>query len=138
MRHIIVATHGKFAEGILDSVRLIMGEHKEVQPFCAFVEQGVNLNDQVDALLSSIPETDEILVAADLMGGSVCNEFIRRLDRPGLHIVAGLNLAMLLEMIANVDLPIDDVIRSAVELSRESIVFCNPLAVGTPVECDSF
>ena len=40
MRHIIVATHGKFAEGILDSVRLIMGEHKEVQPFCAFVEQG--------------------------------------------------------------------------------------------------
>ena len=29
MRHIIVATHGKFAEGILDSVRLIMGEHKE-------------------------------------------------------------------------------------------------------------
>ena len=137
MRHIIVATHGKFAEGILDSVRLIMGEHKEVQPFCAFVEQGVNLNDQVDALLSSIPETDEILVAADLMG-SVCNEFIRRLDRPGLHIVAGLNLAMLLEMIANVDLPIDDVIRSAVELSRESIVYCNPLAVGTPVECGSF
>lgn len=66
------------------------------------------------------------------MGGSVCNEFIRRLDRPGLHIVAGLNLAMLLEMIANVDLPIDDVIRSAVELSRESIVYCNPLAVGTP------
>jgi len=115
-----------------------MGEHKEVQPFCAFVEQGVNLNDQVDALLSSIPETDEILVAADLMGGSVCNEFIRRLDRPGLHIVAGLNLAMLLEMIANVDLPIDDVIRSAVELSRESIVYCNPLAVGTPVECGSF
>ena len=138
MRHIIVATHGKFAEGILDSVRLIMGEHKEVQPFCAFVDQGVNLNEQVDALLSSIPETDEILVAADLMGGSVCNEFIRRLDRPGLHIVAGLNLAMLLEMIANVDLPIDDVIRSAVELSRESIVYCNPLAVGTPVECGSF
>ena len=138
MRHIIVATHGKFAEGILDSVRLIMGEHKEVQPFCAFVEQGVNLNDQVDALLSSIPETDEILVAADLMGGSVCNEFIRRLDRPGLHIVAGLTLALLLEMIANVDLPIDDVIRSAVELSRESIVYCNPLAVGTPVECGSF
>ena len=138
MRHIIVATHGKFAEGILDSVRLIMGEHKEVQPFCALGEQGVNLNDQVDALLSSIPETDEILVAADLMGGSVCNEFIRRLDRPGLHIVAGLNLAMLLEMIANVDLPIDDVIRSAVELSRESIVYCNPLAVGTPVECGSF
>ena len=138
MRHIIVATHGKFAEGILDSVRLIMGEHKEGQPFCAFVEQGVNLNDQVDALLSSIPETDEILVAADLMGGSVCNEFIRRRDRPGLHSVAGLNLAMLLEMIANVDLPIDDVIRSAVELSRESIVYCNPLAVGTPVECGSF
>ena len=138
MRHIIGATHGKFAEGIRDSVRLIMGEHKEVQPFCAFVEQGVNLNDQGDALLSSIPETDEILVAADLMGGSVCNEFIRRLDRPGLHIVAGLNLAMLLEMIANVDLPIDDVIRSAVELSRESIVYCNPLAVGTPVECGSF
>lgn len=138
MRHIIVATHGKFAEGIMDSVRLIMGEHKEVRPFCAFVEQGVNLSDQVDALLSSIPETDEVLVAADLMGGSVCNEFIRRIDRPGLYIVAGLNLAMLLEMIANVDLPIDDVVRDAVELSRESIVYCNPLAVGAPMECDSF
>ena len=67
MRHIIVATHGKFAEGIMDSVRLIMGEHMEVKPFCAFVEQEVNLSDQVDALLSSIPETEESLVAADLM-----------------------------------------------------------------------
>lgn len=138
MRHIIVATHGRFAEGILDSVRLIMGEQKEVVPFCAFVEQGINLDEQVDSLLFGIPEEDEILVVADLMGGSVCNEFIRRLGRSGLHIVAGLNLAMLLEIIANADLPINEVIKNAVELSRDSMVYCNPLALGTPVECGSF
>lgn len=138
MRHIIVATHGRFAEGILNSVALIMGEQKEVRPFCAFVDQGVNLDDQVDGLLSEIPADDEILVIADLMGGSVCNEFIRRLDRPGLHILAGLNLAMLLEIIANGDLPIDEVVDNAVELSRESIVYCNPLALGAPKECDNF
>lgn len=138
MRHIIVATHGRFAEGILDSVRLIMGEHGEVRPFCAFLEQDVNLDDQVDALLSEIPADDEILVIADLMGGSVCNEFIRRLERPGLYILAGLNLAMLLEVIANGDLPIGEVVNNAVELSRESIVYCNPLAFGAPGECDNF
>lgn len=138
MRHIIVATHGKFAEGILDSVRLIMGEQEGVRPFCAFTEQGVNLDDQVDALLSRLPVEDEVLVVADLMGGSVCNEFIRRLDRPGLHIVAGLNLALLLEIIANGDMPVAEVIKNAVELSRESIVYCNPLAEGAQKECDSF
>lgn len=138
MRHIVVATHGRFAEGIMDAVSLIAGEQEDVHTLCAFLDQQSTLKNQVEQMLSEFPVGDEVLVAVDLMGGSVCNEFICQLERPGLYIIAGLNLAMLLEIVTSRDLPIQEVMDNAVGLSQKSIVYCNPLVMGGCGENDNF
>ena len=40
-KKILLATHGHFAEGILDSLQIITGMADRVDTFCAYVEQGV-------------------------------------------------------------------------------------------------
>lgn len=41
-KKILLATHGHFAEGILDSLQIITGMADRVDTFCAYVEQGVD------------------------------------------------------------------------------------------------
>ena len=37
MRRFLIATHGRFATGIMDSVNLISGRHENVECYCAFL-----------------------------------------------------------------------------------------------------
>jgi fructoselysine and glucoselysine-specific PTS system IIA component len=127
IRHFIIASHGKFAEGIMDSVRLISGEVEHVRCFCAFTNPEDNLEEKVDQYLSEYAEDDEIVVVADMLGGSVCNEFVRHLTRPNLHILAGMNLGLLLELFIHRNEPVPGMIEAAVNFAQTSVCYCNRL-----------
>ena len=36
---IIIASHGRFAEGIMDSLKMIAGEQDHVEPLCAYIDR---------------------------------------------------------------------------------------------------
>lgn len=127
MRHFIIATHGKFAEGIMDSVRLITGEVENVRCYCAYVDPEENVEQSVKNMLSEYKHSDEVLVVTDIMGGSVCNQFVRHLDRPNLHILAGVNLGLLLELFANRDQSMEDMLEAAIQYAKTSVCYCNPI-----------
>lgn len=127
MRSYIIASHGLLAEGIMDSVRIIFGEQENVTTLCAYVDPGENIKDRVKSLLDSYPEDREIIVVADIMGGSVCNEFMCHLDRENLHVIAGMNLPMLLEMFAHRHSEVNNLINVAVKAGALSVHYCNPM-----------
>ncbi len=49
-RHYIFASHGSFANGLLNSVELILGKQPDIHTLCAYVEEEVDLTQQVEAL----------------------------------------------------------------------------------------
>lgn len=50
-RHYIFASHGTLASGVLNSVELILGKRSNVWTLCAYVEESVDLSQQVDTLI---------------------------------------------------------------------------------------
>lgn len=142
MLNIIVATHGNFAKGILDSIKLICGEQKNMTYFCAYVDGDMEngeteITSKLIELLDSFPKDDEIVVLVDLLGGSVCNEFIKLTGHRPFHLIAGLNLGLLMQFVfAPDDLTLDK-IEEIINNARESIVYVNQL-VDTNDELDSF
>lgn len=127
MRQFIIASHGRFAEGILDSVRLISGEVEGVLAYGAYIDPEENVEESVQTLLSGYAPEDELIVVTDIMGGSVCNQFVRHLDRPNLHILAGMNLGLLLELFANRDASLEEMIGAATSYAKTSVCYCNPI-----------
>ena len=61
------------------------------------------------------------------MGGSVCNQFVRHLDRKNLHILAGMNLGFLLGLFLGRDLPLPELIEEVVNSGKNSICYCNQI-----------
>lgn len=137
MRQFIIATHGNFAKGIMNSVILISGEHPNVACYCAYVDGQEDIDGNVCKLLDSYDIEDEVVVVTDILGGSVCCAFLRQCKRPNLHILAGLNLPLLLELFANADQPIDEMMETAMCYARQSVCYCNSVMKQT-LQDDNF
>jgi len=138
MANIIVATHGNFAEGIMDSLRLICGEQKNFTYFCAYVDGETQITGDLIDLLDSFPEDEEVVVLVDLLGGSVCNEFIKLTGRRQFHLIAGLNLGLLMQFVFAPEKLTGEDIEKIINEARSSIVYVNQLVEQGDDEIDSF
>lgn len=125
-RHYIFASHGAFAEGLLNSVELILGRQPDIHTLCAYVEEKADLTQQVTTLMQRFPTQDELIVITDIFAGSVNNEFVRFLQRPGFHLLSGLNLPLIIELLINEQQQDSaKLISEALTSSKESIQYCN-------------
>ena len=98
---IIIASHGKFAEGIHQSGSMIFGEQEKVQVVTFMPNEGPDdLYAHFKDAIAQFDADDEILVLADLWSGSPFNQASRiKEENPDrkMVIVTGLNLPMLIQ-----------------------------------------
>lgn len=99
-KDLILISHGQMAAGVKESCELIMGPQEHVHAICLLPEEGpedfeAKFNQEIAAC-----DDDEILVFADLMGGTPANT-ISRLIMGGkkIHLIVGMNLAMVIEWV---------------------------------------
>lgn len=125
-RKIILASHGKFASGILSSLELICGKNEAISALDCYINENFDLKKTIDQLMLE-NEKKELIVITDLFGGSVNNEFLRYIKRPDFYLIAGLNLPFLIEFstqFANTD-KVSELILQSLDNCKESIQFCN-------------
>lgn len=77
MRKVLVATHGRFAEGIRETMQFIMGDEGTVDVLNAYTSQEFDMHKEAERLVNNLGAGDELIVAADLFGGSVANAFVQ-------------------------------------------------------------
>ena len=76
MRRYIIASHHKLAYGLKDTVDFLTNGIKKIYDVNAYVEDGEKpIEEVVSELFASFDENDEVLVFADMMGGSVYQKF---------------------------------------------------------------
>ena len=102
MTHIIVATHGKFSEEIVNSAAMVYGEDENCHVVTFLPgEGGEHLVEKYNAIIATLPENEPVLFLVDLFGGSPYNAAARVASERGdnTDIVTGISLPMLLEVL---------------------------------------
>lgn len=98
-RKILIASHGRLAEGLADSLNYIIGGKEKIETMCAYTDPDFNLEKEVKSVLEKHKsDGDELVVFTDIFGGSVNNEFMRNLNEYQFHLVANVNFPILLEI----------------------------------------
>ena len=124
VRKIIVLTHGKFAEGIVDSLRMILGPQQHISPICIHEDDaGADVQARLTENTKDLSDNDNIIIITDIVGGSSTNAalmFAR--TRDNTFVVAGLNLPLLIEIASSDDTDSSAVINESIDVARESIV----------------
>jgi mannose/fructose-specific phosphotransferase system component IIA len=103
----ILVGHGKLAEGLLDAVERITGSREGITPVDNVGLTPEALEQRLDELAGGGPA----VVFVDLPSGS-CAFAARRLklQRPGMAVVCGVNLPLLLDFVFHRALPVDEIV----------------------------
>lgn len=101
---IIIASHGDFANGILQSGEMIFGKQENVKAVTLMPSEGPDdVKAKMKEAIASFDNQDEILFLVDLWGGTPFNQanslFEEHKDK--WAIVSGMNLPMLIEVFAS-------------------------------------
>ena len=97
---IILASHGEFAKGILQSGSMIFGEQENVKAVTLMPSEGPDdIRAKMKEAIETFDNQDEVLILADLWGGTPFNQANTLLEehKDKWAIVSGLNLPMLIE-----------------------------------------
>lgn len=124
MLKIFLASHGCLASGMKSSLDILLGNSDKVTVFDAYINQD-SVQEHVDAFFQEVKEDDEVLMLSDLYGGSVNQVMFLYLDKPNTRLVAGVNLAFVLE-VANRETITNSELDEIVEMSRQMLVVVKP------------
>ena len=124
MVKILLSSHGHFASGLKTSLDILLGNSDVVTAIDAYVDDS-NLADKLDEFFAQTAENDQVIMMSDLLGGSVNTEMYKRLTRPNTYLIAGVNLALVLEIAAMAGFNEDgfekDFLLNTVENSKNAI-----------------
>lgn len=107
MRNVCLVSHGNLAEGLHDTLTMFMGNCEGVMHMT--LKQGEAVDQfqvRCTEMLKTLGEEDEVIVLADLIGGSPLTTFLNALSDLGktpLIVLGGMNLAMALNALLNKD-----------------------------------
>ena len=101
---IVIASHGEFAAGILQSGAMIFGNQPNVKACTLMPSEGPeDIRKKMEDAIASFENQDEVLFVVDLWGGTPFNQASALIDghEDQWAIVTGLNLPMLIEAYAS-------------------------------------
>jgi fructoselysine/glucoselysine PTS system EIIA component len=132
-RKFLIATHGALASGFRSSLEMIAGAGDSVHLIQAYLDESKPVNEELANLFGSAgseetgPE-EEWVVFSDLLGGSITNQLVQAATGKNVHIIAGFNLPLLLEVVlSDPEEPIGDILEAAIDRAREQLVYVNKL-----------
>lgn len=99
---ILVATHGDFANGIMQSLAMVAGQQENIAAVTLQPSDGPDdLRGRMEKAIAGFENQDEVLILVDLWGGTPFNQSNKIISghEDKWAIVAGLNLPMLIDAV---------------------------------------
>lgn len=123
MKKMLIAAHGRLAEGLFSALALILGEKEHIGYINAFIGD-TPLEKQIDNYFASVGKEDQVLVVTDAFFGSVNQKLLMKRPENSI-IVTGANLPLVLELAGFLEggEPIDEEkVKAAVSQAREQLM----------------
>lgn len=125
MKEIIIVSHGTLAEGLIESGKVILGDMLEAKSCCLKMNMGIeDFKKEISKIIEQINPSSQIIVLADLKGGSPYTTTLSVLDENDLLsrsvILAGMNLPLLINVALKDSIEKED-IEELINESRKAI-----------------
>ncbi|MBQ6636511.1 MAG: PTS fructose transporter subunit IIA [Lachnospiraceae bacterium] len=133
MKYVVLVSHGEFAPGLHKAVNMLAGEERE-DVLSTSLKNGMGADEfaeKVKSVLSVVGPEDEIILFADIVGGSplaTTANVLMEMDLLGrTRMIGGMNLPLVLTCVLSKDDEetaelIDELIEGAKEQIKEFVV----------------
>ncbi|MEE8430985.1 MAG: PTS sugar transporter subunit IIA [Candidatus Desulfatibia sp.] len=98
---IVIATHSKLGDALIDAAEFIIGNRPETT-----VSVSINLSENVDKLrqkivegIKKVDQKEGVLILTDMFGGTPSNLSYSFLEEGRVEVISGVNLPMLIKAV---------------------------------------
>lgn len=119
----ILASHGGLAEGMLDSINMLLGPQEEVEAYALLPEEEPErLHERLEAAIRDAGD-DEVFFFTDLYFGSPFNRVVELARTRDIYHITGMNLPILIEALVarNAGASCEGVLNAAMSVSGDCI-----------------
>lgn len=138
MRRFIFASHHKLAYGLKDTIDFLTNGMKHIYDINAYVDDSEpDLEITVKNLFDTFAADDEVIILADLMGGSVYQKFYPYINER-VHVICGMNLPLAMSLVlASESMPLtSEKVASLIEECKNQIVYVNQINSASTIDSD--
>jgi PTS system mannose-specific IIA component len=96
---LVLVTHGRLAEELRAAMEHVVGVQKGVATICIAADDDVEQRRRdIRSCIEKVDTGDGVIIITDMFGGTPSNLAISMMDRPGVDVLAGANLPMLIKL----------------------------------------
>ncbi len=123
---LVLVSHGKLAEGLIDAMQMITGPQEAVRAIGLLETEDVEgLMDKILAAIHEVDSGEGVLIMVDLFGASPFNASARlALSHPEkkLEVITGMNLAMVVELVVQRGgMSLNEAVELVLQVAPESV-----------------
>jgi len=133
MAGIVIATHCKLGDALIDAAEFILGKRPE-----GVVSISIDLNDKPEKLLAKISDAIKkvnknkgVLILTDMFGGTPSNLSYSFLDEGRIEVLSGVNLPILIKALRMRDeMSLEEFAKPLEEFGKKSISLASGILKG--------
>ncbi len=96
---LVLVTHGRLAEELRLAMEHVVGAQRNVVAVCIGADDDMEQRRaDIRARIAEVESGDGVVLLTDMFGGTPSNLAISMMDRPGLEVLSGVNLPMLVKL----------------------------------------
>lgn len=121
MVHILVTSHGKMAQGMMESVKMLIGEQDDLDYVTFEPEMGAEeLDELYREKIKDVSSDNQYLILCDIKGGTPFNVVSRySFKNDNVAVIYGMNLPILIEAAMQCENPETDLQKVTEYLQQE-------------------
>jgi len=120
---LVLVTHGRLADEFVAAMQHVVGPQEQIRAISIDADDDIEQRrrDIVEAV-EATDTGDGVIILTDMFGGTPSNLAISTLERPGIEVIAGVNLPMLIKLAGvRVDGAIEDAVAEAQDAGKKYI-----------------
>src|ERR1700712_1022186 len=96
---LVLVSHGRLAEELRLALEHVVGPQRNVATVCIGADDDMEVRrSDIQARISEVDTGDGVVLLTDMFGGTPSNLAISLMNRPGVEVIAGVNLPMLVKL----------------------------------------
>lgn len=119
---LVIVAHGTLAMSLLAATEHVVGPQDHA--FAIAIEPCDDLKAKQAEINARVAEVDTgggVVLITDMFGGTPSNLALGAMSRPGIEVICGANLPLLVKLAKVRDRPLDEVVRLALEAGHKYI-----------------
>ncbi len=125
MKQIVLASHGKFAEGAADTLKMVLGDIPGLHVITFEMDDASTIEGPARELLKSIGTIDDVYVLTDMMGSSVNTAMVNlKKEFPNIIVIAGVNFPLILSVAMPMFGAKGDALQAVVDECKSGMIVC--------------